>query len=80
MQVAADVFCHSMVRSLAGELIPVGEHRKTIDYPRQALERRAREVGVTARPAHTLVLEEVSYPPESEWVSRQRETQAVRAL
>lgn len=80
MQVTADAFCHSMVRSLAGALIPVGEHRKAIDYPRQALERKAREAGVTVMPAHPLVLEEVGYPPKSEWAVRQQRTRTLRSL
>lgn len=78
MNVTADAFCHSMVRSLAGALIPVGEHRKPIDYPKQALDMRAREAGVTVMPAHPLVLEEVGYPAASEWAIRQQETRAVR--
>ena len=80
MHVTADAFCHSMVRSLAGALIPVGEYRKPIDYPKQALDMRAREAGVTVMAAHPLVLEEVGYPPESEWVNRQEKTRTLRAL
>ena len=80
MHVTADAFCHSMVRSLAGALIPVGEHRKPIDYPKQALERKVREAGVTVMPAHPLVLEEVGYPAASEWANRQEKTRTLRAL
>ncbi len=79
MHVTADAFCHSMVRSLAGALIPVGERRKPIDYPKGALELKARAAGVTVMPAHPLVLEEVRYPPESQWALRQRRTRSVRA-
>lgn len=79
MHVTADAFCHSMVRSLAGALIPVGERRKPIDYPQSALEMKARTAGVTVMPAHPLVLEEVRYPPESEWARRQHLTRSVRA-
>lgn len=78
MHVTADAFCHSMVRSLAGALIPVGQHRVSIDYPRQALDLRAREAGVTVMPPYPLVLEEVGYPPESEWAQRQRRTRSLR--
>ena len=80
MNVSADAFCHSMVRSLAGALIPVGEGRRPIDYPREALEMKAREAGVTVMPAHPLVLEEVGYPPESEWAVRQQRTRTLRTL
>jgi tRNA pseudouridine38-40 synthase len=80
MHVTADAFCHSMVRSLVGALIPVGEHRKPVDYPKQALELRAREAGVTVMPAHPLVLEEVGYPPAGEWAQRQDLTRTLRTL
>lgn len=80
MHVTADAFCHSMVRSLAGALIPVGEHRRPTDYPREALEMKAREAGVTVMPAHPLVLEEVGYPPESEWAVRQQRTRTLRTV
>jgi tRNA pseudouridine38-40 synthase len=80
LHVTADAFCHSMVRSLVGALIPVGQHRKPVEYPKRALEMRAREAGVTVMPAHPLVLEEVGYPPASEWAIRQQETRALRVL
>jgi tRNA pseudouridine38-40 synthase len=80
MHITADAFCHSMVRSLAGALIPVGEHRKPIEYPKQALDMKAREAGVTVMPAHPLVLEEVGYPPKSEWAVRQQKTRTLRTL
>ena len=31
--VVADAFCHSMVRSLVGALVPVGEGRRDVDWP-----------------------------------------------
>ena len=80
MHVTADAFCHSMVRSLAGALIPVGEGRRAIGYPREALEMKSREAGVTVMPAHPLVLEEVGYPPEGEWAVRQQRTRTLRTL
>ena len=80
MHVTADAFCHSMVRSLVGALLAVGEHRKPIDFPKTALELRAREAGVTVMPAHPLVLEEVGYPPAREWVRRQEKTRTLRTL
>ena len=80
MHVTADAFCHSMVRSLAGALIPVGEGRRPIGYPREALEMKAREAGVTVMPAHPLVLEEVGYPVPSEWAVRQQRTRTLRTL
>jgi tRNA pseudouridine38-40 synthase len=78
MHVTADAFCQSMVRSLAGALIPVGQHRAPIEYPREALDRRAREAGVIVMPAHPLVLEEVGYPPPGEWANRALRTRSFR--
>ena len=80
MHVRADAFCHSMVRSLAGALIPVGEARRGADYPKEALDKRSRDAGVTVMPAHPLVLEEVGYPPGSEWAVRQQRTRTLRTL
>lgn len=78
MHVTADAFCHSMVRSLVGALLAVGERRKPIEFPKTALDLHAREAGVTVMPAHPLVLEEVGYPPASEWANRQEETRTLR--
>jgi tRNA pseudouridine38-40 synthase len=80
MHVTADAFCHSMVRSLAGALIPVGEGRKPIGYPGEALAMRARDAGVTVMAAHPLILEEVGYPPKGQWAVRQERTRTVRTL
>ena len=79
MHVKADAFCHSMVRSLVGALIPVGQGKRPIDYPREALDMRSRDAGVTVMPAHPLVLEEVGYPPAGEWGQRQIQTRTVRS-
>lgn len=79
MHVRADAFCHSMVRSLAGALIPVGQGRRPVDFPEAALRQRAREAGVTVMPAHPLVLEEVGYPPVGEWAARQVQTRTMRS-
>lgn len=80
MHVKADAFCHSMVRSLVGALIPVGEGRRSVAYPKEALEKRSRDAGVTVMPAHPLVFEEVGYPPASEWAVRQQRTRTLRTL
>ena len=74
----ADAFCHSMVRSLVGCLVPVGEGRRPVDFPRQVLERRQRGSDVVTMPGHGLVLEAVLYPPDAEMAARQAETRARR--
>jgi tRNA pseudouridine38-40 synthase len=77
--VVADAFCHSMVRSLVGALLAVGEGRRPVDWPASlfALGRRADEVSVAA--AHGLTLVEVGYPPEAELAARAEQTRARRA-
>ena len=62
--VRADAFCHSMVRSLVGAVVPVGEGRRDADWP-LALQRQAvRATEIHVMPPHGLSLEEVRYPPD----------------
>lgn len=74
----ADAFCHSMVRSLVGALVPVGEGRRPVTWPAAALVRRERGADVVTMPGHGLVLEAVLYPPDDELAARQAETRAKR--
>lgn len=78
--VVADAFCHSMVRSLVGAIVPVGEGRRPIEWPRDVLRQRRRDSGVTVMPPHGLCLEEVRYPDAELLAARARETRAVRTL
>jgi tRNA pseudouridine38-40 synthase len=77
--VRADAFCHSMVRSLVGALLAVGDGRRAIEWPATLLGRDARSADVTVAPARGLTLVEVGYPPDSELAARARETRASRA-
>jgi tRNA pseudouridine38-40 synthase len=76
--IRADAFCHSMVRSLVGALLAVGEGRRAPSWPASLLARtlRADEVGVA--PAHGLTLVEVRYPPAAELAERAAQTRARR--
>jgi len=76
--VRADAFCHSMVRSLVGCLLAVGEGRRPVEWPAQVLQQRQRDSAVTVAPAHGLVLEEVAYPLPGELPARVQETRARR--
>jgi tRNA pseudouridine38-40 synthase len=79
--VVADAFCHSMVRALVGSVVPVGEGRRSVGWPREVLEARRRDPGVQVMPAHGLCLEEIAYPEgEAALASRDRESRAVRQL
>ena len=76
--VQADAFCHSMVRSLVGALIAVGEGRRDDAWPASLLSRTARADDVTVAPPHGLTLAEVGYPPDTELAARAEQTRRRR--
>jgi tRNA pseudouridine38-40 synthase len=78
--VRADAFCHSMVRSLVGALVAVGEGRRAPEWPAQVLAGGARDPGSTVLPARGLTLEEVGYPDDAALAARAAETRSVRSL
>jgi tRNA pseudouridine38-40 synthase len=77
--VVADAFCHSMVRSLIGALLAVGEGRRDAGWPAGLLARDRRADEVTVAPPHGLTLVEVGYPPDAELAARAETTRARRA-
>ncbi|WP_372448379.1 tRNA pseudouridine(38-40) synthase TruA [Kibdelosporangium banguiense] len=79
-EVSADAFCHSMVRSLVGALLAVGEGRKSPDWPATLLTAESRSSTVTVAPAHGLILTKVDYPPDDRLAARAAETRNVRTL
>ena len=79
MEVTADAFCHSMVRSLVGALLAVGEGRRDPAWPGSLLARRDRATDVAVAPPHGLSLEAVGYPPDDQLAARQTVTRAVRS-
>ena len=80
MEILSDAFCHSMVRSLVGVLLPVGDGRRPVGWPAQILAARQRHSAVTVMPAHGLVLEEVAYPDDAHMLERQSHTRVLRSL
>ena len=68
--VVADAFCHSMVRALVGAVLPVGEGREPVEFPARILAAGVRDPRVKVMPAHGLVLEEVTYPPDADLAAR----------
>lgn len=76
--VRADAFCHSMVRSLVGCLLAVGEGRKEPGWAAEVLAARRRDPAVAVVHAHGLTLEEVGYPPDAELAARTVQTMARR--
>lgn len=80
VHIRADAFCHSMVRSVVGALVAVGEGRFEPSWIDALLQRRERAGEVTVMPAHGLVLEEVGYPDEDGLAARVRQARARREL
>lgn len=76
--VSADAFCHSMVRSLVGALLAVGEGRKPVGWPASLLSLTARSSEVTVAPPHGLALVRVDYPADDELAARAAVTRNVR--
>jgi tRNA pseudouridine38-40 synthase len=79
LTVRADAFCHSMVRSLVGAMLAVGDGRRPPEWPGGLLARSARADDVAVAPPHGLVLEHVAYPPDHQLRARQEVTRHLRA-
>ncbi|WIM87629.1 tRNA pseudouridine(38-40) synthase TruA [Candidatus Mycobacterium wuenschmannii] len=77
-QVTADAFCWSMVRSLVGAVLAVGEHRRTVDWVAELLTDTRRSSDYAAAPARGLTLVGVDYPPDSELQARTLITRDLR--
>ncbi len=76
--VSADAFCWSMVRSLVGALLAVGEHRRTPTWCHELLMSTGRSSDFAAAPAQGLTLIGVDYPPDSELRARTLITRDLR--
>jgi tRNA pseudouridine38-40 synthase len=76
---SADAFCHSMVRSVVGALLAVGEGRRPPGWPGELLSRTQRADEVTVAPAGGLTLVRVDYPPDDMLAARAVVTRARRA-
>ncbi|MCW2536908.1 MAG: truA [Modestobacter sp.] len=75
---SADAFCHSMVRSLVGALLAVGEGRRPPEWPATLLTRTTRADDVPVAPAGGLTLVRVDYPADDELAARAMVTRARR--
>ena len=78
--VAADAFCHNMVRALVGAVVPVGQGRLGPLAPLEVLRAGRRDPRVTVMPARGLSLEEVVYPADPELADRARQARVRRSL
>jgi len=78
--IAADAFCQSMVRSLVGAIIAVGEGRHPVTWLAELLRRTERASDVFVVPPHGLNLVEVAYPTQEHYADRAGETRNRRDL
>lgn len=78
--VSADAFCWSMVRSLIGALLAVGEGRREPDWCATLLNATARSSDFAAAPARGLALIGVDYPPDDQLAARIAVTRDLRVL
>lgn len=76
--VRADAFCHSMVRSLVGCLIAIGEGRRPVSWAQEVLGAGLRNPSVIVAHARGLTLEQVAYPPDEDLLVRAQQTRARR--
>ncbi|MDR1851463.1 MAG: tRNA pseudouridine(38-40) synthase TruA [Propionibacteriaceae bacterium] len=70
IEVQADAFCHSMVRSLVGALVRVGKGERPIDWPQSLLDAPERSSQIPVMPAKGLTLIAVGYPPDEQLAER----------
>ncbi len=71
--VQADAFCQSMVRSLVGALLVVGDGRRPVPWPAGLLARTGRASEVCVAPPHGLTLVAVEYPTDPQEYRRRAE-------
>ena len=80
LSVVADAFCHSMVRSLVGAGLAVGQGRRPAAWPGELLAARSRDGAAPVAPPHGLTLEEVVYPDDDDLAARAERARATRRL
>ncbi|MDX1875596.1 tRNA pseudouridine(38-40) synthase TruA [Mycolicibacterium sp. 120266] len=68
--VTADAFCWSMVRSLVGAVLAVGEGRRDVAWCAGLLDATVRSSAFAAAPARGLSLVGVDYPPDDQLAAR----------
>jgi len=76
--VSADAFCHAMVRSIVGAVLPVGDGRLGLGWPSEVLRGGHRNARVTVAAAHGLTLLAVDYPDADGLAVRARESRVRR--
>ncbi|NLG56663.1 MAG: tRNA pseudouridine(38-40) synthase TruA [Rhodococcus sp.] len=78
--VNADAFCWSMVRSLVGAVLAVGEGRRPVSWVDELLTETQRSSSILVAPACGLSLVRVDYPEPGEYQARNALTRDTRTL
>ena len=78
--VSADAFCWSMVRSVVGALLAVGEGRREPAWCATLLTATQRSSDFAAAPARGLTLIGVDYPPDDQLAARVAVTRDIRTF
>ena len=77
-EVRADAFCHSMVRSIVGLCLGVGEGKLSVTDAVLLLDAAERTSAFKVAPARGLTLVEIGYPPDEELATRAEQTRSRR--
>ncbi|WP_022871359.1 tRNA pseudouridine(38-40) synthase TruA [Yaniella halotolerans] len=75
---AADAFCHHMVRALVGALVQVGDGTRPCGWLQDRLANPVRDSHMMLAPALGLILDTVTYPNNDEVEQRAQQTRARR--
>lgn len=73
-RVRADAFCHSMVRSLVGAAVCIGEGRFPTSWLKEVLDGKSRIGESLVFPARGLTLTQVNYPADDQLEARSKVT------
>lgn len=80
VELRADAFCRSMVRSVVGALVEVGSGRRDATWLAAVAATSVRASEVTVLPAKGLTLEKVGYPPRRQLAARAAQARSIRTL
>src|SRR5690554_2474099 len=78
--VRADAFCHSMVRSLVGAVLALGDKGRDLEWILRIAAESERAQSIAVAPPHGLTMEAVTYPAEADMAARAELTRAMRTL
>ncbi|HUL97884.1 MAG TPA: tRNA pseudouridine(38-40) synthase TruA [Mycobacterium sp.] len=78
--ISADAFCWSMVRSLVGALLAVGDGRRTAEWCADLLRATRRSSAFAAAPARGLTVVGIDYPPDDQLAARIAVTRDLRVI